>query len=169
MTRLTILFFVFFFAATVAQAQYRGTEPVRPNASEGVVHQESGSPLLGLFDLNKFSMQQSISMSYNTFGGQSIGLTKYTNSIRYQIAQPLSLRADVSLQYSPFNSLPQAFRNDLNKIYLERAQLDYHPSDNMRITLQYRNFDSYYYNGMYPYMGGGMFLGTPLSQDDMEP
>lgn len=146
--------------SAVAQAQFRGSEPVRPNAADGVVQESSPMPILGFIDMNKFSMNHSISMSYNSFGGESLGLTKYTNTIRYQLAAPLSVRADISMQYSPFNSLPAAFQNDFNKIYLERAQIDYRPTDDMRISLQYRNLSGYYnpyYHGYGPgYYGSGI-------------
>ncbi len=146
-----------------AQAQFRGSEPVKAPVSESVI-QQPGS-LFDIIDLNRFSMQHSISMSYNTIGNQSIGLTKYTNSINYRISQPFSLRADISMQYSPFNSLPQAFKNDFNKIYLERAQLEYRPSDDFRVTLQYRNYQGYYYPG--DYMRSGIFPVGMHEYDDL--
>jgi hypothetical protein len=154
MNHIFLIIVALLFSCSVSQAQFRGREPVKQNVSDNIV-QQSGPSILGFIDLNKFSMQHSFSMSYNNFGEQSLGLTSYTNSIRYQIAKPLSLRADISMQYSPFNSLPQAFKNDLNKVFLERAQLDYSPSDDLRISLQYRNYNSGYYRGYHP----GSFIG----------
>jgi len=81
--------------------------------------------------------------------------------MQYRIADPLLVRADVSLVYSPFSSLGSSFQREIGGIYLNRAQVDYQPSQNFRISLQYRNVPY----GMSPYgynrgiMGGwGMFM-----------
>ncbi len=146
-------------AAATCSAQFRGMEPRNPSVQDAVVKPSSGL-LFGFFDPDRFRMNQSVSMSYTNIGGQGVGLSMYTNSMSYRISDPLLVRADVSLVYSPFSTLGSSFQKEIGGIYLNRAQVDYQPSKTFRISLQYRNLPY----GAYPYgysrgiMGGwGMF------------
>lgn len=153
--------FPILFVANIAWAQIRGTEPRNPSIQEATMKPLSGDLFLGLFDPERFQMHHAVSMSYVTMGGQSIGLSMYTNSMRYQISGPLSVRADVSMVFSPFSSYGSAFQREISGIYLNRAQVDYQPSKNFKVSLQYRNlpangYGSGYYR--YPSIGGfGLF------------
>jgi hypothetical protein len=77
-------------------------------------------------------------MGYASFGGQDLGYSMYTNSLMYKISDPLTLRADVSLMYSPFGSLAKNSRADFSGIFLQRADLEYRPSKDFGIHLQFR-------------------------------
>ncbi len=159
MKRYTYFLFVLFIV-NVASAQIRGLEPRNPSVQNGVVKAPTGNLLFGLIDPDKFQMNHSVSVQYMNMGGQSVGLSMYTNSMRYQISDPLSIRADVSMVYSPFSSFGNSFQKDISGIYLNRAQIDYQPSNNFRISLQYRNLPSYQYQfgGLRGYNGGwGMY------------
>lgn len=140
--------------ALTAEAQFRGTEPQKPDASDGVFR-ASPNAILGILDPERFDMKHSVSMSYSSFGSQSLGMSMYTNSIRYKIADPLQVRADVSMMYSPFNSLPASMQDNINGIYLSRASLDYRPSEDVHISVQYRSLPGVYS----PYGYGGYGIG----------
>ena len=141
--------------SAVLTAQIRGQEPVRPSVSDAIKPQSSSS-ILGFFDPDRFSMTHSLSMGYYSFGGQGLGLTAYTNSMRYQISDPLSVRADVSFLFSPFGA-SKALANNIGGIHLDRAQVDYVPSKDFRISLQYRQYPY----GWNPYSGydSGWYTG----------
>ncbi|MCB2203600.1 hypothetical protein KQI65_02535 [bacterium] len=161
----TILLFLF--VPVLLQAQFRGEEPRRPSVSDGM-YQESGSaPILGFFHPENLEMRHSLSFSYGMMGDQGLGMSMYTNSLRYRIAEPLSVRADISMMFSPFGSASQSFKNDISGIFLRRASIDYKPSKDMNISLQY---NSYPFGGYYPYGSSygryGMFGGTGLFMSD---
>ena len=128
------LFAVVFFAAGL-HAQFRGTEPRPPSVSEKIASSSDQNLLFGFLNTDKFSMSHNLSMSYASMGSAGMGVTMYTNSMRYQISNPLSVQADVSVVYSPFSSLGNAFQKEIGGIYLNRAQVDYQPSKNFRVSL----------------------------------
>ena len=149
-------------------AQFRGEEPGIPSVREGVYRESGSNNILGFFNPDNLEMRHSFSVSYGSFGDQGLGMTMYTNSLRYRISEPLSVRADVSMMFSPFGSMGTQMRQDLSGIFLRRASVDYRPSKDMHISLQYRN-DPYSLYGPYsPYghdryrtgFGGGMFFDS---------
>lgn len=153
----------------LAQAQFRGEEPGLPSAREGVYRSSGDNYILGFFNPDNLEMRHSVSVSYGSYGDQGLGVSMYTNSLRYHISEPLSVRADVAMMFSPFGSASSMFKQDLSGIFLRRASVDYRPSKDMHISLQYRNDPYSLYN---PYgsrgmmSGGGMFFN---SWDDEQP
>ena len=141
------------FAAYPAAAQFKSQVQQEPSAANAIMRQSDSPGLFGWFDPSRFSMQQSVSFSYLTMGGQGMSLGMYTNSMMYQFSDKVNARADVSLMYSPFNStgLPGAKGNNLSSIYLSRAEVNYRPWDNVMVQLQYRQIPWGYPYGS-PYM-----------------
>jgi hypothetical protein len=144
-------------------AQFRGEEPRPPSLSE---QKQPSASLFGFLNSDNFQMRHSVSMIYMTLGNQSIGVSMYTNSMKYQLAENLSARADVSLAFSPFGSLNQQNKNDFSGIFLNRASIDYKPFKDMQISLQYRGYPNAFMN---PYQNGNSFGVRPMMlgwQDD---
>jgi hypothetical protein len=137
---------------TNSVAQFKSQAEDKPNVAESMIRPESSSNFLGFFNPQNFMMRQSFSFSSMLFGGKTIGLAMYTNSMFYKVADPLDVRLDVSLMRSPFNSLGKDFQSDLNKLFINRAEVNYRPFDNMTIQLQYRQVPFSYYGDYYsPY------------------
>ena len=141
---------------TFATAQFRGEEPGPPSVRDGVYRNTGSNTILGFFNPDNLEMRHSLSVSYGSVGDQGVGVSMYTNSLRYRISEPLSVRADIAMMFSPFGSMSSRFQQDLSGIFLRRASIDYRPDNNMRISLQYRN-DPYALRG--PYAGGWSGLG----------
>jgi hypothetical protein len=149
-----------------AFGQFRGMEPKQPSVTEKVGSSSGQDLILGFINPANFSMSHNISMSYMSFGAAGVGVTKYTNSMRYQISEPLSMRADVAFMTTPFGSAAGLLKNDVNKIYIERAQLDYKPSKDVTVSLQFRQYPEgmlYPYAGMY---GDPRYSLSPFSVDN---
>jgi hypothetical protein len=136
--------------ASQAGAQLKSQIEQEPPVSDAITRQPEPVLLFGWFDPSKFSMQHSLSMSYQTMGGQGMSLGMYTNSMLYQFSHNLNARADVSLMYSPYNSFstPGSRKNDLSSIFLSRAELNYSPWDNVLLRLEYQRipWGNYYNN-----------------------
>lgn len=137
------------FVSALVHAQFKSQLEQESHVSDGLMRQEP-QLLLGWFNPDKFHMRHSFDLSFTTVGGQSLSLGTYTNSMSYEVAENLMARADLSMSYSPYNTLPtlNGKKNDLSSIYLSRAQVDYRPWDNVLVQLQYRSlpFGSYYYS-----------------------
>ncbi len=146
-----------FLISGVAFAQFRTNVADEPNVAQSLVRSDDSGLLFGWFDPSKLKMAQSFSMSYQTFGRQGLALGVYTNSLSYQISQPLSVQMDVSVVHSPYSSLGGDFSKSLSGIYLSRAELNYKASDNMLFQIQYRQMPASLYYGGYGF--GGSYWG----------
>jgi hypothetical protein len=135
--------------ACIASAQFKSQVENQQSVSQSLVHPGSGiNSFLGLLNPDNFMMRHSFDVSYISSGGYGLSLASYTNSMFYKIADPLNVRFDITLQGSPFGNSAGLQQNDLNKIFLSNAELNYRPADNVFIKLQYNQvpFNRYYYN-----------------------
>jgi len=163
MKRSVAALFLLIVLPLLANAQFRGQEPGPPSAKEGVYRSSGNNNILGFFNPDNLEMRHSVSVSYGSFGDEGLGMSMYTNSLRYRISEPLSIRADISMMFSPFGSASSLFKQDLSGIFLKRASVDYRPSKDTHISLQFRNDPYSLYN---PYgsrglmRSGGMFFDS---------
>jgi hypothetical protein len=145
------------FLAGDARAQFKSQVEDQARVNDAMIH-DSPSFLFGWFNPDRFHMNHSLSFSYQTFNGQGISLGTYTNSMRYDFADNFNARADVSMSYSPYNSISTFGKSDFSSVYLSNAELNYRPWENTMIRVQYRNspygfYDPFYYNPWYREFG----------------
>ncbi len=141
---LSIVAIVLLSFPAASQLKSKIDEP--PRVSESLVRSSDSGLLFGWFDPNRFSMRHSYSLSYMNFGGQGLSLGVYTSSMFYKFSDPLDVQVDVSLIHSPFNSFSNG-QNNFSGLFLSRALLNYHPSDNFWLQLQYRQVPQMYWLG----------------------
>lgn len=140
--------------------QFKSQTEEKPRVAESMIRPESSSNFLGFFNPTNFMMRHSYSFSYMLLSGRSVGVGMYTNSMFYKISDPLDVRLDVSIMHSPFSSFGKQFQNDLNKLFINRAEINYRPLDNMFIQLQYRQVPFSYYGNYYsPYYYNPFYQG----------
>jgi len=136
--------------ASSATAQFRSQVERESRVwDSGPGTSSASSFLFGWFDPSRFQMRHMISMSYMTAGGQGLSLGTYTNSMLYRFADNLNARADISMSYSPFNTLSKfGGMKDFSGIYLSRAEVNYRPFENMSVHLQYMRmpYGGWYYS-----------------------
>ena len=139
MKRIILITLCILSISRISAAQLKSQAEQQSTPSQYLVHPTTGfNGLFGWFDPNKFSMQHNFSMSYVTSAGLGLSLASYTNSMLYHISDPLDVRMDVTLQASPFGSSGLSNPDALNSLYLSRAEVNYRPSENFRVQLQYR-------------------------------
>ncbi|MBA4251116.1 MAG: hypothetical protein C0425_06410 [Chlorobiaceae bacterium] len=126
-------------------SQFRDRDIFQPSIKEGIVNSNSNL-IFGFINPNNFVMKHSYNLSYSAWGGNGMAVGAYTNSMFYKIADNFDVQADISLIHSPFNSFGREFGNQFNGIHLTRAQINYKPSDNFLITVQYRQIPFNYFN-----------------------
>jgi hypothetical protein len=104
----------------------------------------------GFFNPSSFQMHHSIGVSYASFGKAGVALSTYTNSMALRLSENLNIEVDASLVASPYSSFGQKHQDEINGIYLTRAQLNYKISKNSRLSIQYFHpAPGMYYNGYY--------------------
>ncbi len=143
--------------SAAASAQFKTKASDEPSVGQSLIRSDDGGLLFGWFDPSKLKMTQSYSLSYQTFGQNGLALGVYTNSLSYQISDPLSVQMDVSVMHSPYSTLGGNFSKSLSGIYLSRAQLNYKPSENTLFQLQFRQLPASMYYGGYGF--GSTFWG----------
>lgn len=158
-----ILTFILFSAISFAQFKEELNKPI--DIKKGILSESPSPSLLGFFNPNNFSMHHSFSMSYSAFGNNGVALGVYTNSMAYQFSEKLNVEVDASLVNSPYSSFGNGFADQINGIYLSRAQINYKPSENTFIMLQFRNepynYSPYGYYGYPGYFRNSLFEDFP--------
>ncbi len=97
--------------------------------------------ILGL-DPSRFHMSQSYTLAVMSMGGKSFSQGIYLNRMSYQFDSPLTLNLEWGIMNSPLASvgLNSPYKNGF---FLSGASLEYKPSDNFQIGIQYSSYPSY--------------------------
>lgn len=91
-------------------------------------------------DMSKISLSHSVSMGYYSSGSNSVMTNEYIAGLKYQISDPLTLRLDMGISYSPYSSF-QAPGEQSTDFYLKSASLDYKPNESFRMKIDFRNIN----------------------------
>lgn len=175
MTLIAAMLAVTCVCAVQADAQFRMRPSDEPSAAGSFVHPPTSEAWLGFFNPDNFTMRHSYSMSYSAFGSQGVALGRYTNTMEYKISDKLDVRAAVSMQHSPYNTFDKSMQSGLNGLMLDRAELNYRPTENMFVRVSFRQIPNYYgyngYNGYYGRAGyggynSGFMMGSSVFDDD---
>lgn len=133
----------------IINAQFKGEAEKPVDIRDGIVNNNPSSLLLGFINPDNLKINHSISMSYTAFGNQGIALGVYTGSLMYKFSDNFDLQIDASLVNTPYSSFGQEHANQINGIYLSKAQLNYRPSEDMHITIQFNRIPYGYYRSYY--------------------
>lgn len=139
-----LLFLVIF--SSITFAQFKGDESKPLDIQGGILSENPMSSLFSFINPNNFNMSHSFSMSYSSFGNDGMALGVYTNHMSYKFNDQLDFQLDASLVNSPYNSLGDNFTNAVNGVYIDRARLNYRPSEDFNVTLEFSNSPLNYYN-----------------------
>lgn len=99
--------------------------------------------LLGL-NPNKFSMSHSYSLSFSAMGGQGYNQGLYLNTMKYQLSEPLSFHLQLGVQHHPFSNQTGDSQFQ-NSAFVASAGMEYKPTDNVKLQLQFSQRPSSYY------------------------
>jgi hypothetical protein len=143
-------------AVGITYGQFREEYEKPKDIKGGIINDTPPSLMLGFFNPQNFSMNHSFSLSYSAFSGQGVSLGVYTNRMMYKFSEDLDIQVDASLVTSPYNTFGDNFTDQISGIYLSRAQLNYKPSENTNISLQFRQVPYSYYDNF----GGSFYRGN---------
>lgn len=157
------ILFILLFLSSISFSQFKDGDKNAPTIHDGLSGYSSSGFLSSIFNPNNFQMNQSVSMSYSAFSGNGVALSTYTNSMAYRFSNNFNIQVDASLVVSPYSSFGREHQKAINGIYLSRAQLNYSPTKNMHLSIQYFGAPpgSYYYrNNFWGNSFGGRSFGT---------
>ncbi len=126
--------------------QFKGDENKPLDIRSGILNNNPVSSIFGFIDPSSFNMNHTFQMSYSAFGKNGLALGVYTNHLSYEFSSKVNLELNTSFVNSPYNTLGEGFTKSINGIYIDRARLNYNPSENFNISLQFSNSPYYYYN-----------------------
>jgi len=142
-------------------AQFKSDLEHQASSAQGLLKQNTSmGSFLGLLNVENFAMHHTLSMNYLSSSGGAMSVASYTNSMFYQIANPLDVRVDLTLMGSPFGTYAGYQQNDYTKVFVSRAELNYRPWENTSIRLEYNQipFGSYGYFNHYDRFDRSPFL-----------
>lgn len=120
-------------AAAIANPPTILTQPLREGSRLG-----AGSPT-PLVSQRRFSMSQSYSMGITAGGGSTYSQGLYLNSVAYRLTDPLTLLVDFGFS-TPFHAsgaFAKAAPDMQSQFVLPRVGLEYQPSENLVLSLNY--------------------------------
>jgi len=140
-----ILFVILAIQTSLLFGQFKGQAEEPINISSGILNDNPVNSLFSFFDPSSFSMNHSFSMSYSALGSNGLALGIYKNNIAYEFSDDLNMEIETSFVNSPYSSFGQSFTDQINGVYLSRAQINYRPSKDMSLSIQFRSspFNSY--------------------------
>ncbi|MDZ4699366.1 MAG: hypothetical protein SH809_06655 [Rhodothermales bacterium] len=126
-----------------AQAQLRETALDQRASTRLYDTHKSGFTLNQLFDKSHFRMSQSAEFSAGSYGGQTMSMGMFTNSMMWQFSSKLAARVDMSVAYSPnagtLNSSQfGGGQSGDARVFLRNAEVAYRPSENVQLHLSIR-------------------------------
>lgn len=141
--------FILLVISSISFAQFKDKD-ITPTILDGITNYSQSGFLSNFLNPSNFKMNHSVGMSYSTFGGSGVALSTYTNSMAFRLTENLTVEVGASLVASPYSSFGQDHQNEINGIYLTRAQLNYKISENSNLMIQYFNpAPGMYYNNYY--------------------
>lgn len=140
---------LFFIISNLVFTQFKEELNKPVNIRNGIVSNNTSSFLLGFLNSPDFRMNHSFSLSYSAFGNNGIALGVYTNSMAYKFSDKLNVEVDASIINSPYSSFGNNFTDQINGIYLSRAEINYKPTSNLFLSIQFRNAPYGYYSRDY--------------------
>lgn len=110
-------------------------------------HPQSIFNLLGL-DPARFSMNHSYSFAVGSVGGETYNQGLYLNTMRYQFSDPLTMYFQLGFQHQPFGNQMSQF-NQQNQVFVSGAGVQYEPSDNFKVQLEFSQRPGGWYGTSY--------------------
>ena len=109
------------------------------NFSESLAKPQTSllSGIAGIFASDRFSMNHTFSASFLSFGGNSLMVNSYLNSMQYQLSAPLLLKVNLGIMNTPYSSFNNVHPGlDLNATnFIGSAELHYQPTSNAHVKI----------------------------------
>ena len=93
-----------------------------------------------LFDMSRIKIDHSFSMNYSSTGASSAFVNEYVAGINYRISEPMNLRMELGMSYTPYSTFTIPGEEQEAQVYLKSATFDYRPSKQFHIQIGYNNY-----------------------------
>ena len=103
-----------------------------------------------LVDPSKFSMSHSYSLSLFSVGNRSFNQGLYLNTLNYQFSNPLRMQLRIGFLHQPLGGSGMTSQQN-GKVFVQRALIEYKPSKNFSLSVDYQSYPSSMYYSPYRY------------------
>ena len=93
-----------------------------------------------LFDMSRIKVDHSFSMNYSSTGTSSAFVNEYVAGINYRISDPMNLRLELGMSYTPYSTFTIPGEEEEAQVYLKSATFDYRPNKQFHIQVGYNNY-----------------------------
>lgn len=132
MNKFLWIYIFFLFLSGSLYPQFRNETSNKFPSGFGIYNGESSF-------LKNFNMRHNYSFSYSTFGKNAFAIQSYTNTISFNLSDNIAFEMDASIINSPYSTFGKNFSNNINGLYITRAQLNYRISENSSFQFQFNN------------------------------
>ena len=134
----------------LAEAQFRQDLNRDINDYSATVSHTQSNTVGSWMNMLNMTMSHSYSMTFSNFGGQMQNLNAYTNHMFFDVSDRIDAQLDVSVLHAPFGNSFMSPDNSLGtQIIIDQARIDFRPSENTRISVQFSQRP--YYSTFGPY------------------
>ena len=113
-----------------------------PTATNSLGARPVSSPF-SLLDISRIKWSHSYSVSFFSGNGNSGSLGLANTSMFYEFSPSLSLQVNLGILHSPGSILGDSRNSDAS--FLPGFNLDYHPSEHFRMSVQFQRYDGRLY------------------------
>ncbi|MDA3837858.1 MAG: hypothetical protein PF574_02635 [Candidatus Delongbacteria bacterium] len=93
-----------------------------------------------MFDMSKIKVDHSFSMNYSSSGTNSNFVNEYVAGINYRISDPMNLRLELGMSYTPYSTFTIPGEEQEAQVYLKSATFDYRPNKQFHLQVGYNNY-----------------------------
>ena len=144
----TTLIMILFYSVSL-YSQYKDNNLIKKSISDGIVVNQNNY-IFGIFNPENFNMNHIYNLSFSTSGSNQLAVGSYTNRIFYKFNDKMNFQLWTSLVTTPYSTLNNS-NDKFDGIYIDKASINYSPSNNFMIELQFSNNPYRYYQPYYNY------------------
>ncbi|MDA3886449.1 MAG: hypothetical protein PF638_12720 [Candidatus Delongbacteria bacterium] len=95
-----------------------------------------------LFDMSRIKIDHSFSMNYSSTGTSSAFVNEYVAGINYRISDPMNLRFELGMSYTPYSTFTIPGEEEEAQVYLKSATFDYRPNKQFHLQVGFNNYQA---------------------------
>ncbi len=97
---------------------------------------------------NNLQIHHRLAMGYSSSANNSMMGAEYVMGLAYQFEAPVLLAMELGVMNIPFSSMPLP-SEEKTRVYLKSASLEYQPSEDFRMKLEFNSYPSGYQNSLF--------------------
>jgi hypothetical protein len=90
--------------------------------------------------MSRIKIDHSFSMNYSSSSTNSAFVNEYVAGINYRISEPMNLRMELGMSYTPYSTFSIPGEEQQAQAYLKSATFDYRPNQQFHLQIGYNTY-----------------------------